>query len=141
MAGSHGPRSDGGHRSGLAKAPAQQKPPGKGTQPRADVADLAKRIDGLPHRLLAYRGADGFPVIVPVAVAGHDEAGLCLSVSPGWLPPGGRRAGFLAHSFQAQCVGLSMRVLTGWLTGTNERRALRPHTPKGLAAPSYPSLL
>lgn len=119
------------------KAPAEQKPPGKGTQPRVDVADLAKRIDGLPHRLLAYRGAGGFPVVVPVAVAGHDEAGPCLSVSPGLLPPGGRRAGLLARSFEPQCVRLSIRMLTV----ANEGALRPPHTSKGLAALSYQSLL
>ncbi|WP_055588413.1 hypothetical protein [Peterkaempfera griseoplana] len=121
--------------------PTEQKPPRNGTGPRVDVAALARQIAGLPHRLLAYRGADGFPVIVPVTVTGHDDAGLRLDVPPGLLPPGGRRAGFLAHAFRPQCVGLSMRTLTGWLTVTDEGARYAPHTSKGLAAPPYRTLL
>jgi hypothetical protein len=56
--------------------PADPQPPPKyGTGPRVDVAKAAGRIAMLPHRVLAYRGADGFPVIVPVQIAGHDRAG------------------------------------------------------------------
>ncbi|MFD7406506.1 hypothetical protein ACFV7R_28370 [Streptomyces sp. NPDC059866] len=123
------------------KAPTAQRPPRKGTGPRVDLAALARQIGGLPHRLLAYRGADGFPVIVPVAVTGHDDAGLHLDVPPGLLPPGGRRAGFLAHAFRPQCVGLGMRTLTGWLTVTDESARYAPHTSKGLAAPPNKTLL
>lgn len=42
---------------------------GNGAGPRVDVAKAAGRIATLPHRVLAYRGADGFPVIVPVQIA------------------------------------------------------------------------
>ncbi|MGW2964482.1 hypothetical protein ACWDGI_39340 [Streptomyces sp. NPDC001220] len=121
--------------------PMEQKPPKGGTGPRLDVTAVARQIRGLPHRLLAYRGADGFPVIVPVRVTGHDGAGLHLDVPPGLLPPGGRRAGFLAHAFQPQCVGLGMRTLTGWLTVTGEGTVYAPHTSKGLSAPPYKNLL
>ncbi|MFE7792634.1 hypothetical protein [Streptomyces sp. NPDC057460] len=121
--------------------PAEQKPPKNGTGPRVDVAAVARQIGGLPHRLLAFRGADGFPVIVPVAVTGHDDAGLHFDVPPGLLPPGGRRAGFLAHAFRPQCVGLGMRTFTGWLTVTDEGARYAPHTSKGLAAPPYKTLL
>ncbi|MFH9130404.1 hypothetical protein ACH4KC_15900 [Streptomyces griseoaurantiacus] len=122
-------------------APAGQAPPAKGTAPRVDVSALARRIRGLPHRLLAYRGADGHPVVVPVTVTGHDAAGLRLDAPEGLLPPGGRRAGFLAHAFRPQCVGLGMRTLTGWLTVTEEGVRYAPHTSKGLAAPPYKGLL
>jgi hypothetical protein len=62
--------------------PADPQPPPKyGTGPRVDVAKAAGRIATLPHRVLAYRGADGFPV-VPVQIAGHDRAGLH------WSTPG-----------------------------------------------------
>jgi len=77
-----------------------QPPPKNGTGPRVDVAKAAARIAKLPHRVLAYRGADGFPVIVPVQIAGHDGAGLHLVVAAGLLPPGGRRAGLLAHAYR-----------------------------------------
>ncbi|WP_328356268.1 hypothetical protein OG800_16400 [Streptomyces sp. NBC_00445] len=115
--------------------PAEQQPPKNATTPRTDVPALARQIAGLPHRLLAYQGADGYPVILPVEVTGHDEGGVRLTAPPGLLPPGGRRAGFLAHAFQPQCVGLSMRTLTGWLTVTDEGALYAPHTSKGLAAP------
>ena len=59
-----------------------QPPPENGTGPRVDVAKAARRIATLPHRVLAYRGADGFPVIVPVQIAGHDRAGAARACSP-----------------------------------------------------------
>ncbi|MFD9006717.1 hypothetical protein ACFV0T_38225 [Streptomyces sp. NPDC059582] len=121
--------------------PTEQKAPKNGTGPRVDVTTVARKIRRLPHRLLAYRGADGFPVIVPVKVTSHDGAGLHLDIPRGLLPQGGRRAGFLAHAFQPQCVGLEMRTLTGWLTVTEEGAIYAPHTSKGLAAPPYKNLL
>ena len=45
--------------------PGPQRPPDKGTGPRVEVARAAGRIGMLPHRVLAYRGGDGFPVVVP----------------------------------------------------------------------------
>lgn len=121
--------------------PAEQEAPKNGTGPRVDLAAVARHIHRLPHRLLAYRGEDGLPVIVPVKVTGHDDAGLRLDVPAGLLSPGGRRAGFLAHAFQSQCVGLGMRTLTGWLTVTEKEAIYAPHTSKGLSAPPYRTLL
>src|SRR5690606_33952913 len=40
-------------------APAEQRAPENGTAPRVDVAKLSRKINPLPYRLLAYRGADG----------------------------------------------------------------------------------
>lgn len=74
--------------------PDAQKPPRNGTGPRVDVAALARQIDKLPHRLLAYQGKDAFPVIVPVRITRHDETGLHLDVPRGLLPPGGRQSRF-----------------------------------------------
>jgi hypothetical protein len=122
-------------------APGEQKPPKNGTSPRVDMAAVARQAGALPYRLLAYRGADGFPVIVPVTVTGHDEAGLRLDGPPALLPPGGRRAGFLAHSFRSQCIGLSTRTLTGWLTVTGEGALYAPHTSKGMSAPPSKTLV
>lgn len=125
--------------------PAEQEPPKNGTTPRIPVAKLARQIAALPHRLLAYQGADGHPVILPVTVTGHDETGLRLTAPSGLLPPGGRRAGFLAHGFRPQCVGVSMRTVTGWLTvkdgeaqdgEAQDGEALyAPHTSTGMTAP------
>jgi hypothetical protein len=92
--------------------------------------------------VLAWRGADGFPVVVPVEVAGHTAAGLQLAVPGGLLPRGGRRAGLLAHAYHPQLVGLSTRVFTGWLDVTREGIAsYAPHTTKGFTAPPSKNLL
>ncbi|MFF4524498.1 hypothetical protein [Streptomyces bluensis] len=115
--------------------PAGQRPPKNGTTPRVPVSQLARQIAALPHRLLAYQGADGHPVILPVAVTGHDETGLRLTAPPELLAPGGRRAGFLAHAFRPQCVGVSMRTVTGWLTVKDGETVYAPHTSAGMAAP------
>jgi hypothetical protein len=123
-------------------APAPQPAPGNGAGPRVDTGRAAERIAVLPHRVLAYRGADGFPVVVPVQVAGHDGAGLRLVVPGGLLPPGGRRAGLLAHAYRPQLVGLSTRIFTGWLDVTSDGTAIyAPHTSKGFVAPPRKKLL
>ena len=107
-----------------------------------DVDRAAGRIAVLPHRLLAYRGADGFPVVVPVELAGHDAAGLRLVPPAGLLPAGGRRAGLLAHAYRPQLVGLSTRTFTGWLEVTGEGTTIyAPHTTKGFVAPPRKKLL
>ncbi|MEU6936427.1 hypothetical protein ABZ943_06870 [Streptomyces rubiginosohelvolus] len=116
-------------------APAEQRAPENGTAPRVDVAKLSRKVDPLPYRLLAYRGADGYPVVVPVEIVGRDHTGFRLLSPPGLLPPGGRRAGLLAHSFRPQNVGLAMMTFTGWLTARSETEACyAPHTSTALAA-------
>jgi hypothetical protein len=121
---------------------APQLPPRNGTGPRVDVGRAAGRIAALPHRVLAYQGADGFPVVAPVELAGHDGAGLRLVTPGGLLPPGGRRAGLLAHAYRAQLVGLSTRIFTGWLEVTGDGAAIyAPHTSKGFMAPPSKKLL
>ena len=100
-----------------------------------DVAKAAGQIAARPHRVLAYRGADGFPVVVPVEIAGHDAAGLRLVAAAGLLPPGGRRAGLLAHAYRPQLVGLSTRMFTGWLDAGPDGPVYAPHTSKGFVAP------
>jgi hypothetical protein len=116
--------------------PSEQAPPTGGTGPRVDVNRAAGRIGVLPHRVLAYRGPDGFPVVVPVELAGHDAAGLRLVAASGLLPPGGRRAGLLAHAYHPQLVGLATRTFTGWLQVADDGTAVyAPHTCKGFAAP------
>jgi hypothetical protein len=112
-----------------------QSPPRGGTGPRMDVAKAAGQIAARPHRVLAYRGADGFPVVVPVQIAGHDAAGLRLVAAAGLLPPGGRRAGLLAHAYRPQLVGLSTRIFTGWLEVGGDGAVYAPHTSKGFVVP------
>jgi len=122
--------------------PAPQAPPKNGMGPRVDVDKAAGRIATLPHRVLAYRGADGFPVVVPVEIAGHDDQGLRLLAAAGLLPPGGRRAGLLAHAYRPHLVGLATRVFTGWLDVPGDGAAVyAPHTSKGFVAPPRKNLL
>jgi hypothetical protein len=122
--------------------PAPQAPPKNGMGPRVDVDKAAGRIATLPHRVLAYRGADGFPVVVPVEIAGHDDQGLRLLAAAGLLPPGGRRAGLLAHAYRPHLVGLATRVFTGWLDVPGDGPAVyAPHTSKGFVAPPRKNLL
>jgi hypothetical protein len=115
-------------------APSPQLPPKKGRGPRVDVAAAARHVRSLPHVLLAYVGADGFPIVVPVSVQDADLAGIRLA---GPLPPGGRRAGLLAHRYKPKLIGLQTRQYTGWL----EDRLYAPHTEKGFRAPSNKTLL
>jgi hypothetical protein len=124
------------------EAPPAQDPPARGTGPRVPVGRLAARMRRLPHVVLAYRGVDGYPVVVPVQYAGHDAAGVHLTASPGLLPPGGRRAGFLAHAYRARLVGLSTRFGTGWLDVDDSGRAVyAPHTVHGFDAPPVQDLM
>jgi hypothetical protein len=112
-----------------------QSPLRGGTGPRMDVAKAAGQIAARPHRVLAYRGPDGLPVVVPVEIAGHGAAGLRLVAAAGLLPPGGRRAGLLAHAYRPQLVGLSTRIFTGWLDAGPDGPVYAPHTSKGFVAP------
>lgn len=122
--------------------PRPQQPPKNGSGPRIDVAQAARRIAMLPHRVLAYRGGDGFPAVVPVELGGHDTTGLRLVAATGLLPPGGRRAGLLAHAYRPQFVGLSTRTFTGWLEVTPDGTATyAPHTSRGFVAPPRKNLL
>ena len=125
----------------LTAPPGDQVPPRNGTGPRTPVDEAVRRIAVLPHRLLAYRGADGFPVVVPVDIAGHDAAGIRLVSSPGLLPVGARRSGLLAHSYRPHLVGLSTRTFTGWLDVGADVARYAPHTSRGFRAPPAKSLL
>jgi hypothetical protein len=84
--------------------------------------------------LLAYLGADGFPVIAPVSVLGGSPAGITLA---GALPSGGRRAGLLAHRYEPKLIGLEVRQYTGWLADG----LYSPHTERGFRAPANKTLL
>ena len=120
--------------------PGPQCPPSKGTAARVDCDRLVRRVAGLSHRLLGYQGADGYPVVVPVDLADHDDDAVRL-VSAASLPSGGRRAGLLAHSFRPQLVGLSTRTATGWLEVSNGDVTYAPHTSKGFVAIPNKTLL
>ena len=68
-------------------------------------------------------------------IAGHDAAGLRLVAAAGLLPPGGRRAGLLAHAYRPQLIGLSTRIFTGWLEVGGDGAVYAPHTSKGFVVP------
>lgn len=121
-------------------APAPQQPPGHGTGPRLEVPKAAARIERLPFRLLAFRQADGFPVILPVRLTGSGAEGMRLAI-PAGAPAGGRRAGLLAHDYRPKLVGLETRQHTGWLEADGHKAVYAPHTQSGFLAPPNKTLL
>jgi len=126
----------------LPDPPPSQRPPGQGTGPRVDVDTVARRVARLPHRLLGYVQADGFPAVVPVALGARGPEGVELSAAPGLLPPGARRAGLTAHTYRAKLIGLEARQHTGWLEVAQDGRAVyAPHTAAGFQAPPNKTLL
>ncbi|MBF6298927.1 hypothetical protein IU459_15445 [Nocardia amamiensis] len=120
--------------------PEPQRPPAKGTGARVDVTKAAARVAKLPHRLLGYRQADGFPTVVPVRVAENGGGGVHLTV-PAGLPQGGRRAGLLAHAYRPQLIGLESRQYTGWLEVSESAAVYAPHTAAGFTAPPNKTIL
>ena len=114
--------------------PVSQRPPRGGTAPRVELGPAARRLNGLPHVLAAYVGADGFPEIVPVALGRTNPSGISLY---GPLPLGARRAGLLAHSYEPQLIGLRTVTHTGWL----DEGTYAPHTAAGFRAPANKTFL
>jgi hypothetical protein len=118
-----------------AEPPPPQKPPAKGTGPRVDAVKAARRWRALDHQIVAFRGTDGYPVMLPFAVGEATEQGIVIT-TPAGLPLGGRRAGVLAHSFGPQMTGLAARQHTGWLEVSSPHRGVyAPHTETGFRAP------
>ena len=129
-----------GHGTPLpADPPAAQREPKKGTAPRINAARAAKQAARLPHALLGWVGADGFPVAVPVEVAGSDERGMLLDAPEGLVPPGGRRAGLTAHWFSRSVIGQNQRKHTGWLDAGKEL-VYAPHTQSNYRFPAFEPL-
>jgi hypothetical protein len=129
--------------SGGAPLPARpaepQPPPKRGTGPRIDGSRAVRHLRSMPHVLLGYAGADGAPIVVPVELGPDDERGVVLrSATP--LPPGGRRAGLLGHSYRPQLIGLETHQHTGWLEVAGDAR-YAPHTEVGYRAPANKTLL
>ena len=124
-----------------AAGPDSQAVPAKGTGPRVDAERAGRRLRRLPHVLLAYMQADGYPTAVPVEVRGASERGLELGAADGVLPPGGRRAGLLGHSYRAQLIGIESRQSTGWLEVSDGIARYAPHTQHGFVAPPNKTLL
>jgi hypothetical protein len=129
------------------EAAESQKPPAKGTGPRLDAVKAARSMAKLDHQLLAYRGADGQPVLVPVRIRADasDAGAIHLDAAPGLLPAGARRAGLLAHEYRAKLIGLAARQHTGWLEvpedGDGSRALYTPHTGTAFRAPANKTLL
>lgn len=123
-------------------APAPQPPPAKGAGPRLDSLRAAARLRALDHVLLAWIEADGYPAALPVAVGSGGPDGIRITTSGAALPPGGRRAGLVGHSYRAALVGLAVRQHTGWLTSDRpDAGVYAPHTARGFRAPSNKTLL
>ena len=121
-----------------------QAPPKKGTGPRVDAAKMGTAAARLPYVLLAFTGADGYPVVHPVTIAGASAEGIEIEAAlPSLLPPGGRRAGLVAHDYGKQLVGIRARQFTGWLEGEegSSRALYAPHTTSGFRAPANKTLL
>jgi len=119
----------------LVSAPPSQSPPKKGAGPRVEPLGM-----DLPHRLLGWVGANGFPEVVPVDA--HAAADGTIEVtSKAGLPAGERRAGLVAHDYNAQLIGLELRQHTGWLTADGPRGTYAPHTETKFKAPANKTLL
>jgi hypothetical protein len=112
-----------------SEPPAPQDAPAKGTGPRLDHKRAVRRAARLPHVLLGWTGADGYPMIVPIGIDGSEPSGIRLMAPAGLVPPGGRRAGLTAHRFARYVIGQSQRVHTGWLDG--DSLVYAPHTQWG----------
>jgi hypothetical protein len=96
--------------------PPPQDPPAKGTAPRIDPARTARAGARLPHTLLGWVGADGYPTVIPVQIGAAGEHGIRLDAPKGIAPPDGRRAGLTSHWFSHGVVGQRQRIHTGWMT-------------------------
>jgi hypothetical protein len=129
------------HGATAAGPPEPQEPPGKGTGPRLDCARAGRAVMKLPHQLVAFRGEDGHPMVVPVRVASADAGAVHLEAAAGLLPEGGRRAGFLAHDYKPKLIGLAARQHTGWLEVEDGRAMYAPHTSSAFRAPANKTLL
>lgn len=120
----------------LPDACSPQKPPKKGTAPRLNHKKAARIAGRLPNVLLAWVDGDGFPMVVPVTIAGTEDAGIRLTAPSGLVPPGGRRAGLLAHSVAKSSVGQHQHRYTGWMEADGESVLYAPHTSGGYLLPS-----
>ena len=94
--GLRGPARGGGQRPRRPATRPQQTPP-KGGPGRAWTWPARRGgCAACPTRCVGYRGADGFPLVVPVTIGADSEPRA--SRSRDRLPAGGRRAGLLAHA-------------------------------------------
>lgn len=111
-----------------AAAPGPQDEPRGGAGPRLPAPGAGRRLRRLPHLLLGWVGADGYPAVAPVSVAGEDREGLDLLDPSGAVPPGERRAGLVGHDFGPGLTGLRVQQHTGWLRVSGDGIRYAPHT-------------
>jgi hypothetical protein len=124
-----------------AEPPPPQKAPRRGTGPRVDTGAVENHAARLPHTLLAWCGSDDLPEVIPVAAAGSSSEGVNLRVSPGAVPPSGRRAGLTSHWFLPRMIGQEQRVHTGWVSSDGAGRVVyAPHTKTGYRLPKSRAL-
>jgi hypothetical protein len=122
-----------------APAPPQDRP-AKGTAPRVSQTRAARQAIRLPHVLLGWVGADGFPLAIPVQVGKADARGIQLDMPTGLLvPPGGRRAGLTAHWFSHGVVGQRQFVYTGWMEAAPAPNTVVTYSPHTRAAYRMPT--
>lgn len=121
------------------EGPPTQPPPRNATEPRVSMKKVGRSLRK-PHRLIGFVQADGMPFVMPVSVPVAVHGGLVLADERSLLPPGGRRAGFLAHAFRPGLVGLSTATHTGWLMVGDQAR-WTPHTRRSFSAPPNKTLL
>jgi hypothetical protein len=129
------------HGTPLPDPPAPQDEPKKGTGPRVDCVRAGRGLAKLPHQLVAFRGGDGYPIVLPVSVASVDAGGVRLECAAGMLPAGGRRAGVLGHDYRPKLIGLAARQHTGWLQVDDGHSLYAPHTSSAFRAPANKTLL
>jgi len=129
------PRADGAGTPAVHGTPLPAAPPPAQAEPRGGTASrlaarrAAARLRRLPHLLLGWADADGFPRVAPVGIAATDRDGLALLDPAGSVPPGGRRAGLLGHRFGPELTALLARQHTGWLeSGGDGTIRYAPHT-------------
>jgi hypothetical protein len=105
-----------------------------------DAARAGERVAALPHRLISYVDADGYPVILPFDVRDQDAGGIVLATAAA-LPPAGRRAGVVSHRYNAKLIGLETHQHTGWLDVAGDTARYAPHTENGFKAPANKTVL
>lgn len=125
------------HGTPLPAEPAPQPDPANGTGPRVDHVREARKAATLPDVLLGWIGSDGFPMVVPVEITGTGEHGIALRTAASVVPPGGRRAGLIAHWFSRHVLGQNQRLHTGWLRTEQPGQRLwyAPHTKQAYRLP------
>ncbi len=119
-----------------------QDPPHNATVARVPVDKTLRVAQKLPHQLVGVVQADGMPLVLPTQTSGRSGDALRLDVPSPLLPRGSRRAGFLAHDFRPELVGLANATHTGWLEAGGERQVRwTPHTRHAFTAPPNRTLL